>query len=320
MKGPPRSASSAKRPPTSPRNAIINPLMGLTLARSRRPAAARPALRLRAAPRREHARPAAWRSAAARPSAPSCWIRATRRFHTYQEFSMPMMLGGFLSLTPQAGIGYSRYGSVEGPEDDSGPDPAPRRRGNLAEILQGPRRLSELPLGPRRPDARPPALWQLVVHFHQRLRARRSRVDRLTPTTRPRPLGPAALHRHRRIAELERAALRRAQPPAHQTRRPELRVALSGHLHGCLHRRPGRPAEFFQPLQRRPLAAAAMDGRRSGNPVPDRQRRLGFQRVQHPAAFPAHRPLRVFPRLPLAGRPPGAAWIPTASTSSPTPA
>lgn len=37
------------------------------------------------------------------------------RFHTYQDFSLPMTLGGWLSLTPQAGIGYTRYMAVDGP-------------------------------------------------------------------------------------------------------------------------------------------------------------------------------------------------------------
>ena len=37
------------------------------------------------------------------------------RFNTYQEFSLPLNLGDGLSLTPQAGIGYTRYMAVEGP-------------------------------------------------------------------------------------------------------------------------------------------------------------------------------------------------------------
>ncbi len=37
------------------------------------------------------------------------------RFHTYQDFSLPMTLGGWLNLTPQAGIGYTRYMAVDGP-------------------------------------------------------------------------------------------------------------------------------------------------------------------------------------------------------------
>ena len=37
------------------------------------------------------------------------------RFHTYQEISMPTNLGGWLSLTPELGLGYSRYSDVSGP-------------------------------------------------------------------------------------------------------------------------------------------------------------------------------------------------------------
>ncbi len=37
------------------------------------------------------------------------------RFNTYQEFSLPLMLGDWFSLTPQAGLGYTRYMAVEGP-------------------------------------------------------------------------------------------------------------------------------------------------------------------------------------------------------------
>jgi len=39
------------------------------------------------------------------------------RFHTYHEFSMPMNVGGWLSLTPEVGFGYSRYWDVSGPEN-----------------------------------------------------------------------------------------------------------------------------------------------------------------------------------------------------------
>lgn len=37
------------------------------------------------------------------------------RFHTYQEFSLPTKLGGWLNFTPEVGFGYSRYDSVNGP-------------------------------------------------------------------------------------------------------------------------------------------------------------------------------------------------------------
>jgi LPS-assembly protein len=37
------------------------------------------------------------------------------RFHTYQELSLPTNLGSWLSLTPELGLGYSRYADVSGP-------------------------------------------------------------------------------------------------------------------------------------------------------------------------------------------------------------
>ena len=40
------------------------------------------------------------------------------RFHTYHEFSMPLQPGGALNITPQAGIGYTRYDAVDSPIAD----------------------------------------------------------------------------------------------------------------------------------------------------------------------------------------------------------
>ncbi len=37
------------------------------------------------------------------------------RFHTYQELSRPMKIGGWLNFTPEVGIGYSHYSSIDGP-------------------------------------------------------------------------------------------------------------------------------------------------------------------------------------------------------------
>lgn len=37
------------------------------------------------------------------------------RFHTYHEFSAPTTLGGWLSITPQVGVGFSNYSAVGGP-------------------------------------------------------------------------------------------------------------------------------------------------------------------------------------------------------------
>jgi LPS-assembly protein len=42
---------------------------------------------------------------------------AFSRFHSYHEFSLPLNLGGWLSLVPEAGFGYSKYWNVAGPQE-----------------------------------------------------------------------------------------------------------------------------------------------------------------------------------------------------------
>lgn len=39
------------------------------------------------------------------------------RFHTYQELSMPLKVGGWLNITPEVGAGYTGYSSANGPEN-----------------------------------------------------------------------------------------------------------------------------------------------------------------------------------------------------------
>ncbi|MFD0893342.1 LPS assembly protein LptD [Luteolibacter ambystomatis] len=39
------------------------------------------------------------------------------RFHTYHEFSMPLNIGGWLTIVPEVGAGLSRYWDVSGPQD-----------------------------------------------------------------------------------------------------------------------------------------------------------------------------------------------------------
>lgn len=41
------------------------------------------------------------------------------RFYTNQEISMPLKVGGWLTVTPQAGVGYTRYWDVEGTDPDT---------------------------------------------------------------------------------------------------------------------------------------------------------------------------------------------------------
>ncbi|MBC8127227.1 MAG: LPS assembly protein LptD [Gloeobacteraceae cyanobacterium ES-bin-144] len=112
------------------------------------------------------------------------------RFNTYQNVSLPMMLGGFLSLTPEAGIGYSRYFSVAGPEGDSnrtqfhvGAESSVKFSKNL-----GPYQNHDWGIKGMLHVLQPYANWSLVST--DAINAGDPMVDRLTPTTRPRPLDP----------------------------------------------------------------------------------------------------------------------------------
>lgn len=112
------------------------------------------------------------------------------RFQTYQELSMPMTWAGFLNVSPQAGFGYTNYSSVEGPigsldrtmfhvgtetslkfTKDYGDTPNPRWG------LEGLRHVFQ-----------PYAFWSIVSTND--IDPGDPMVDRLTPTTRPRPLDP----------------------------------------------------------------------------------------------------------------------------------
>jgi LPS-assembly protein len=112
------------------------------------------------------------------------------RFRTYQEFSLPMMLGGFLSLTPEAGVGYTRYGAVDGPE--SGFDKTLLFAGLESSVKFS----REMPgyvshawgLDGLLHVVQPYGAWS--VTSTNDFEAGDPGVDRLTPTTRPRPLDP----------------------------------------------------------------------------------------------------------------------------------
>lgn len=112
------------------------------------------------------------------------------RFQSYQEWSMPVMLGGIVSLVPQAGIGYSNYFAVDGPQDNldrfhlhGGVEAAMKFSKNL-----GPIRNRALGLDGLMHVFQPYGFWSMVStdDFEPGDPA----VDRLTPTTRPRPLDP----------------------------------------------------------------------------------------------------------------------------------
>ncbi len=112
------------------------------------------------------------------------------RFRTYQEVSMPMMLGGFLSLTPQAGLGYSQYGAVDGPEDGLGRTHLHAGVESSVKFSKdlGDYRNHALGLDGMRHILQPYAGWSWVSTDD--FEPGDPGVDRLTPTTRPRPLDP----------------------------------------------------------------------------------------------------------------------------------
>lgn len=112
------------------------------------------------------------------------------RFQTYQELSMPMMLGGCLSVTPQAGLGYTRYGAVDGPED--GLDRTLFHIG-AETSLKFSKDLGSYPNSRWGLDGlmhvlQPYGSWSLTSTDD--FAPGDPAVDRLTPTTRPRPLDP----------------------------------------------------------------------------------------------------------------------------------
>ncbi|MEX1116019.1 MAG: LPS assembly protein LptD [Akkermansiaceae bacterium] len=112
------------------------------------------------------------------------------RFNTYQEFSMPFMLGSFLSLTPQAGLGYTNYGAVEGPVDSF--DRTYLHVGAEASVKfskdLGAYKDSKWGLDGLMHVIQPYSAWSLISTDD--FDPTGPLVDRLTPTTRPRPLDP----------------------------------------------------------------------------------------------------------------------------------
>ena len=112
------------------------------------------------------------------------------RFNTYQELSMPFTLGGFLNLTPQAGIGYTRYDAVEGPVENS--DRTTLYAGTEASVKfskdLGAFRDSKWGLDGIMHVFQPYATWS--VTSTNNFEPTGPFVDRLTPSTRPRPLDP----------------------------------------------------------------------------------------------------------------------------------
>lgn len=110
------------------------------------------------------------------------------RFHTYHEFSLPLNVGGWLSLTPEAGIGYGRYWNVSG--DAASIDRTFLETGAEASVKfskdLGDYHDRALGLDGLVHVVQPYARWSLVATDD--LDSTFPKIDRLTFSTRPRTL------------------------------------------------------------------------------------------------------------------------------------
>lgn len=113
------------------------------------------------------------------------------RFDTYHQFSAPMELGGLVSFTPQAGAGYSNYFATEGPGGNL--DRTHAHLGAEAAVKfskdLGALRDHGLGIDGLLHVCQPYTRWSLVSTDDYE--PGDPAVDRLTPTTRPRPIDPA---------------------------------------------------------------------------------------------------------------------------------
>jgi LPS-assembly protein len=112
------------------------------------------------------------------------------RFNAYQELTMPLTFGEFFHVTPIAGVGYTRY-------DAENWDIANTDRTYLHAGLEASTKFSKAFDHIRHPRwgldglrhiVQPYAAWSLISTDNISLED--PLVDRLTPTTRPRPLDP----------------------------------------------------------------------------------------------------------------------------------
>lgn len=111
------------------------------------------------------------------------------RFNTYQEFSLPITIAEVVNVIPQAGVGYTRYGAVDGPVDSldrtylhAGVETSVKfsRDFSVRNPAWGLEDLKHV--------MQPYLTWS--VTSTDDVYAGDPQVDRLTPTTRPRPLDP----------------------------------------------------------------------------------------------------------------------------------
>jgi len=112
------------------------------------------------------------------------------RLHTFHDFSMPMNVGGWLNFVPHAGIGYTRYDSVDGPADTFdrmiyhlGAEASLKFSKNYDSVQNHDWGIDGL-----LHVLQPYANWSMLAT--DELDALQPRIDRLTFTTRPRPLSP----------------------------------------------------------------------------------------------------------------------------------
>ena len=113
------------------------------------------------------------------------------RFHTNHAFSLPLTLGDWFTLTPQAGAAFTNYSSVQGPADSDsrlmfygGAEAAvkfSKDYGNHSNSFWGLDGLLHV--------IQPYANWSVLAV--DELASDYPKIDRLTFTTRPRPLDPS---------------------------------------------------------------------------------------------------------------------------------
>lgn len=112
------------------------------------------------------------------------------RFRAQEQISLPTMIGDFVSFTPQAGASYTRYTQIDGPQD--GFDRTHLHAGAEASLKfsrdYGNARNHALGLDGIQHVYQPYANWSVISTND--FAPGDPGVDRLTPTTRPRPLDP----------------------------------------------------------------------------------------------------------------------------------
>lgn len=121
------------------------------------------------------------------------------RFHTNQNFSLPLIYGDWFTFTPRMGGAYTHYSSVQSPENN---DARFILHGGAEAAVKFSKQYEtqnhSLGLDGLMHVIQPYANWSLVAA--DELSQDYPRIDRLTFTTRPRPLDPA---RYTAIDELD---------------------------------------------------------------------------------------------------------------------